>query len=42
MSEAIRVSGANQVDVSSGVEVRLGLKEDSRIANFINAVKMRV
>lgn len=42
VSEAIRVSGANQVDVSSGVEVRLGLKEDSRIANFINAVKMRV
>ncbi|MAV94097.1 MAG: phosphoribosylanthranilate isomerase [Euryarchaeota archaeon] len=40
--EAIRVSGAKQVDVSSGVEKSLGLKENSRIADFINAVKMRV
>ena len=40
--EAIRVSGAKQVDVSSGVEVRLGLKGNSRIADFISSVKLRV
>ena len=40
--EAIRVSGAKQVDVSSGVEISAGLKDNLRIADFINAVKKRV
>lgn len=37
VSEAIRLTGANQVDVSSGVELRPGEKDPSRIAAFIRA-----
>ena len=40
--EAIRVSGATQVDVSSGVEISAGVKDNLRIADFITAVKKRV
>lgn len=37
--EAISISGATAVDVSSGVEDRPGFKNPSMIANFLNAVK---
>lgn len=37
VAEAIRLTGANQVDVSSGVEVRPGEKDRARIAAFVRA-----
>jgi len=37
--EAISISGATAVDVSSGVEDRPGFKSPSMIANFLNAIK---
>jgi phosphoribosylanthranilate isomerase len=39
VAEAIRVSGAPCVDVSSGVETHPGLKDPARIAAFIRAAK---
>ena len=39
VTNAINISGATQVDVSSGVEIELGMKDNSKIANFINVVK---
>ena len=37
VAEAIRLTGARQVDVSSGVESAPGLKDNDRIKRFINA-----
>ena len=37
VAEAIRVSGAEGVDVSSGVESAPGVKDPARISNFISA-----
>jgi phosphoribosylanthranilate isomerase len=37
VAEAIRVSGARGVDVSSGVEARPGVKDPVRIARFLDA-----
>jgi phosphoribosylanthranilate isomerase len=39
VAEAIRISGAPAVDVSSGVETARGLKDPSRIRAFITAAK---
>jgi phosphoribosylanthranilate isomerase len=39
VAEAVRVSGARAVDVSSGVEARPGLKDPDRIAAFARAVE---
>jgi phosphoribosylanthranilate isomerase len=39
VAEAIRVSGASAVDVSSGVENAPGVKDAGRIAAFLVAVK---
>ncbi len=39
VAEAIRVSGASAVDVSSGVESAPGLKDPARIRAFIEAVR---
>ncbi len=39
VAEAVRVSGARQVDVSSGVESAPGVKDPQRISDFLNAVK---
>lgn len=39
VTNAINISGATQVDVSSGVEIELGMKDNPKIANFINVVK---
>lgn len=39
VTNAINISGATQVDVSSGVEIELGMKDNSKIADFINVVK---
>ena len=41
VAEAVRVSGATAVDVSSGVEARPGLKDPERIEAFIRAVEGR-
>jgi phosphoribosylanthranilate isomerase len=38
VAEAIRLTGARQVDVSSGVESQPGLKNAALIATFVNAV----
>lgn len=38
VAEAVRLSGARCVDVSSGVEDRPGLKNPDKIAAFLNAV----
>ncbi|WP_226779057.1 phosphoribosylanthranilate isomerase [Oceaniglobus trochenteri] len=37
VAEAVRLTGARQVDVSSGVESALGVKDSARIAAFIGA-----
>jgi len=39
---AIEVSGAQMVDVSSGVESAPGMKSDGRIAEFVTAAKQKV
>ncbi len=39
VAEAIRLTGARQVDVSSGVESAPGLKDETLIRSFIEAVK---
>ncbi len=39
VAEAIRLTNARQVDVSSGVESAPGLKDPARIAAFVNATK---
>ena len=39
VAEAIRISGAALVDVSSGVEASPGLKDPTRIAAFLGAVR---
>lgn len=39
VAEAIRVSGAKAVDVSSGVEARPGVKDPAKVAAFIRAAK---
>ncbi len=41
VAQAIRVSGARAVDVSSGVESRPGLKDATLIENFLAAATMR-
>jgi phosphoribosylanthranilate isomerase len=40
VARAIELSGAKQVDVSSGVESAPGVKDSARIAAFINAAKL--
>jgi phosphoribosylanthranilate isomerase len=42
VARAIELSGAKQVDVSSGVESAPGVKDAARIAAFINAAKLPV
>ena len=39
VAEAVRISGARRVDVSSGVESAPGIKDPQRISDFLNAVK---
>jgi phosphoribosylanthranilate isomerase len=39
VAEAIRVSGAKSVDVSSGVEARPGVKDPAKVKAFIEAAK---
>lgn len=39
VAEAVRLTGARQVDVSSGVEIRPGVKDAGRIADFLAAVQ---
>jgi phosphoribosylanthranilate isomerase len=39
VSEAIRLSGAYAVDVSSGVESTPGIKDANKIARFARAVR---
>ena len=41
VAEAIRISGAPAVDVSSGVESAPGVKDPARIAAFLDAVSAR-
>lgn len=40
VADAIRLTGANQVDVSSGVEARPGEKDPARIAAFVRAAQV--
>jgi phosphoribosylanthranilate isomerase len=42
VAQAIEVSGASHVDVSSGVESAPGVKSDMRIAEFVAAAKQKV
>jgi len=42
VAQAIEVSGATRVDVSSGVESAPGVKSDARIAEFVAAAKAKV
>jgi phosphoribosylanthranilate isomerase len=42
VAEAIRLTGAAQVDVSSGVEAAAGVKDHARIAAFVAAAQDRV
>ena len=37
VAEAVRLTGAQQVDVSYGVEVSVGVKDDQLISDFIRA-----
>jgi phosphoribosylanthranilate isomerase len=39
VAEAIRLTGARQVDVSSGVESAVGVKDHARIAAFVEAAQ---
>jgi phosphoribosylanthranilate isomerase len=39
LAEAVRISGAANVDVSSGVEARPGVKDPTKIAAFLAAAK---
>jgi phosphoribosylanthranilate isomerase len=39
VADAIRLTGARQVDVSSGVEAMPGLKDPARIAKFVRAAQ---
>jgi phosphoribosylanthranilate isomerase len=39
VGEAVRLTGAEQVDVSSGVEARPGYKDVSRIDAFVRAAR---
>jgi phosphoribosylanthranilate isomerase len=39
VTDAIRISGARAVDVSSGVESAPGVKDAAKIAAFIKAAK---
>jgi len=39
VAEAVRLTGARQVDVSSGVEKTRGLKDHAMIAGFVNAAQ---
>ena len=39
VAEAIRLTGARQVDVSSGVEAAPGVKDAALIARFVSAAK---
>lgn len=39
VAEAVRLTGANQVDVSSGVESAPGIKDEQKIAQFIRAAE---
>jgi len=39
VAEAIKLTGATQVDVSSGVEMALGVKDNTKIAAFITAAQ---
>ena len=39
VAEALRLTGANQVDVSSGIEAAPGVKDPEKIADFMTAVK---
>ena len=42
VGQAVAISGAAMVDVSSGVESAPGLKSESRIADFVAAAKQQV
>ena len=42
VSEAVRLTGAEQVDVSSGVESRPGYKDLERIEAFVRAARAAV
>ena len=37
VDEAVRLTGARQIDVSSGVEMTTGVKDIQRISDFIRA-----
>jgi phosphoribosylanthranilate isomerase len=39
LPEAVRISGASAVDVSSGVESRPGVKDPNKIRAFLAAVR---
>jgi phosphoribosylanthranilate isomerase len=39
VAEAVRLTGAEQVDVSSGVETRPGYKDPERVAAFVRAAR---
>lgn len=39
VAEAVRMTGARQVDVSSGVEAGAGVKDAARIADFVKALQ---
>lgn len=42
VAEAVRLTGATQVDVSSGVEIAAGVKDDDLIASFVKAAQGEV